>query len=183
MSTTTLMSFADFERLDPGAGKIELLKGELIRVPPAKNVHMDASERLFKALNAVVDRLQKERPNMGLGAVHIERGYRFSDDPPTWLQPDVSVTYPGQLRDESYYLGAPLIAFEVVSEHDKASDLNTKVEQYLANGGSEVWLIYPRERVAWIFVGSDAARKETATVRSPLLPGIEIPFSEIFQPY
>ena len=39
-TTTTLMSFAEFERIEQGADQIELLKGELIRVPPPQRPHM-----------------------------------------------------------------------------------------------------------------------------------------------
>jgi hypothetical protein len=42
-----------------------------------------------------------------------------------------------------FYLGAPLIAFEVVSESETAAYLDEKVSECLAHGAAEVWLIYP----------------------------------------
>jgi Uma2 family endonuclease len=176
MASTTLMSFADFERLEQGADQIELLNGELIRVPPPQNTHMDVCERLFKLLDAAVERLRQT--GRSLGKVHIERGYRFPGEPASWLIPDVSVTHPSQSVDR-YYLGAPLIAFEVVSEFDTASQLDAKVAAFLSNGSVEVWLIYPDQRYAWVYDGSGAARKETQSIRSAPLSAIEIPLSEI----
>jgi len=179
-TTTTLMSFADFERIEQGADHIELLKGELIRMPPAQNRHMDTSERLFKLLDQALERLRKERPEVLLGNVHIERGYWFPGEPASWLQPDVSITYPGQQADHRYYIGAPMIAFEVVSEYDRAADLNLKTTEFLANGAEEVWVIYPKQQHALVYERSEAVRKESRAVRSGLLPGIEIPFDQIF---
>jgi Uma2 family endonuclease len=177
MATTTLMSFADFERLEQGADKIELLKGELIRMPPAQNDHMDVCERLFERLKAAVERARAAGAR--LGKVHIERGYMLGGEPPSWLEPDVSLTHPDQPINR-YYLGAPLIAFEVVSEFDRAPDLDEKVSEYLANGAAEVWLIYPKKRHAWVYTGTGTALHETRSIHSSLLPGIDIPLDQIF---
>ena len=142
MATTTLMSFGEFERLEEGADQMELLKGELIRMPPRKRAHMEICERLFERLKSEVEHLRQARPGLRLGKVHVEMGYYFSGEPGSWLRPDISLTHPAQPGDP-YYTGAPLMAFEVVSESDTARHLNEKVSQYLANGAAEVWLIYP----------------------------------------
>jgi Uma2 family endonuclease len=118
MRTTTLMSFAEFELLEWGADDLELLKGELIRMPPAQNSHMDSCERLYELLKAAVEILRQTNPAGKFGRVHMERGYYFPAEPASWLKPDVSLTHPGQPGDR-YYLGAPLIVFEVVSEKDR----------------------------------------------------------------
>lgn len=176
MATTTLTSFADFERLDFGADRAELLRGEVVRLPPAQNPHMDACERLYKLLDAALDRLRRE--GFPVGAVHIERGYRFLTEPASWLQPDVSVTHPDQ-PSGPYYLGAPLLAFEVVSPTQSAAGLNLKVAEYPANGAAEVWLIFPKQRHAWVHDGSGTARRESRAIATPLLPGVEIPLDQI----
>jgi Uma2 family endonuclease len=178
MPATTLMSFAEFERLDQGADKIELLKGELIRMPPAQNDHMDVCESLFEVLKAAVEHLRNTAPELKLGKVHMERGYRLAGEPASWLQPDVSLTHPDQPVDR-FYLGAPLIAFEVVSEFDKAPDLDEKVAEYLANGAAEVWLIYPKKRHAWVYDGTGTARHETRSIHTALLPDVDIPLDRI----
>lgn len=178
MATTTLMSFAEFERLDQGPDDIELLKGELIRMPPAQRSHMEICERLYDLMKPAVETLRKANPGLNLGKVHMEMGYRFSTVPASWLKPDVSVTQPEQPGDR-FYLGAPRIVFEIVSEFDRAPDLDRKIALYLANGASEVWLIYPSERYAWVYDGTATARQETLSIHTNLLPGIDIPLHEI----
>ena len=119
MGTTTLMSFAEFELLDAGADDVELLRGELIRVPPPQRKHMEICERLFKLLDAALERWKRTNPEAAIGKLHIEMGYLISSDPRSWLRPDVSLSHPNQPGDR-YYEGAPLMVFEVVSEYDTA---------------------------------------------------------------
>ena len=101
MGATTLMGLAEFERLD-SPEHLELLKGELIRMPPAQKHHCEISERLYERLKSVVQQLQQSSAGAKFGKVHHEMGYLLCNDPPTWLQPDVSLTYPDQ-PGERYY--------------------------------------------------------------------------------
>src|SRR5215831_4865986 len=103
MGTTTL---AEFERPD-GPDEVELLQGALIRVPPPQRSHGEICQRLFKLLDAAVERLRRSAPETPLGKVHIEMGYLLPGSPATWLRPDVSPTHDGQ-PGERYYGGAPL---------------------------------------------------------------------------
>jgi Uma2 family endonuclease len=117
MGATTLMSLEEFERLDQGADHIELLKGELIRSPPAQLSHNEIRESLYDFLKAAIQRCRKAHPKLRWGKVHMEMGYLLSSEPKSWLQPDVSRTHPDQPGNR-YYEGAPLMAFEIVSEFD-----------------------------------------------------------------
>jgi Uma2 family endonuclease len=179
MGTKTLMSFAEFELLDAGADDVELLRGELIRVPPPQRRHMEICERLFKLLDAALERWKRANSEAGIGELHIEMGYRVSRNPQSWLRPDLSLTHPGQ-PGERYYEGAPLVVFEVFSEYDTATRLDKKVADYLAHGAAEVWVIYPELRHAWVYRGAGlTTTRETEAIHSDLLPGIEIPLDEI----
>jgi Uma2 family endonuclease len=178
MGATTLLTMEQFERIE-GDDHLELLKGELIRLPPPQNAHMDACEKLYDRLKSEIEELRTTRPGLSIGKVHIERGYLLSGDPASWLRPDVSITYPDQPVDR-YLLGAPMIVFEVVSEYDTAAQIAEKVELFLANGAKEVWVIYPETQRAWLYDGSGIARERTS-ISTPLLPGIEIPLDEILK--
>jgi Uma2 family endonuclease len=181
MGTTTLMSFAEFELLDAGADDVELLRGELIRMPPPQRSHMQICRRLLKLLDAAVERWKRSNPDGRVGQVEIEMGYLVSVDPQCWLRPDVSLTHPDQ-PGERYYEGAPLVAFEVVSEFDTAIRLDKKVADYLAHGAAEVWVIYPEWRHAWVYRGAGlTTTRETGAIRSDVLPGVEIPLDEILE--
>ncbi len=107
-------------------------------------------------------------------------GYLLSGEPRSWLQPDVSLTHPDQPGDR-YYEGAPLMAFEIVSEFDTARQMEAKVAEYLAHGSAEVWVIYPDTRHAWVYErATPSARREHRAIRSPLLPAVEIAIADIF---
>ncbi len=179
MGTTTLMSLADFELLDAGADEVELLRGELIRVPAPQRSHMQICRRLLVLLVAAIERSKRSNLEGRIGEVEVEMGYLVSRNPTSWLRPDVSVTHPDQ-PGERYYEGAPLVVFEVVSEYDTASRLNMKVADYLSHGTAEVWVIYPDARHAWVYRGTlPEATRETLAIHSDLLPGVEIPLDEI----
>ena len=179
MGTTTLMSFAEFELLDFGADDVELLRGELIRLPPPQRKHVEICERLFELLKAALERWKRANSETGIGKLHMEMGYVISSDPRSWLRPDISLTHPDQPGDR-YYEGAPLVAFEVVSEYDTANRLEKKVLDYLAHGTAEVWVIYPETRHARVHrQGVPEETRETEAIHSDLLPGIEIRLDEI----
>jgi Uma2 family endonuclease len=181
MGTTTLMTFAEFEKLPEGPEQLELLEGELVRMPPPERMHTEISERLYDSLKPAVRKVRDAHQQAELGKVHIEMGYLLTQEPRSWLCPDVSIAQPDQ-AGEKYYEGAPLFAFEVVSPDDRAADLNRKVSLYLQHGAAEVWLMYPKERQALVH-RRDPRRVdlEQEAVRSPLLPGVQIPFSSIFE--
>src|SRR5690348_5147906 len=82
MATSTgLLTFEEFERLPDEPGKLELLDGELIRLPPAKLKHMEIAIRLFR----ILDGAKKA------GDAYIETGYKVGRN--AWLLPDVSIAY------------------------------------------------------------------------------------------
>jgi Uma2 family endonuclease len=178
------MTFAEFERVDEVAGKLELLNGELLSKRPTMRSQGRSSDQLFCLL-----RLALEHSESSDGMIVCrEMGYCLSRDPDTWLQPDISITHPNQALepparegDDDYYLGAPLLVFEMVSASDTALQLQEKVNEYLAHGAAEVWVMYQKQRDAWVYSsGSGAARHETQSIHSDLLPGIEITFDKIF---
>jgi Uma2 family endonuclease len=179
MATGTIVTFEEFERVEFGADDVELLRGEIIRMPPPVHDHDFICKRLFKKLDAAVEHLRELNPALTLGDVYMEKGYLLSTKPRSWLRPDVSLTQPNQAIDR-YYLGAPLIAFEIVSDSDRARNIQEKIAAYLSCGSIEVWTFFPKKRQAELHHVSGDGRIETEVVRTPLLPGVEIPFSEIF---
>ena len=175
MGTTTLMSFAEFEQLPSTAEDLELLKGELIQLPPPQRTHMLIAQSLSFDLQV----WRKSNPQVHVGEVCMEMGYLMPTDPRSWLKPDVSVTFPNQ-PGERYFQGAPMIVFEVVSEFDKASQLQMKVHEYLEHGAKEVWVLYPETGEAWMYHNPHQPIVITDAIHSELLPGFELPLSTLF---
>ena len=131
MPTKTLMSPEEFLSLPDKPGKQELVEGELIEVPPAKLTHMRIIKNLQELLRTV---LPKSR-------VWAETGYQLGRR--TWLQPDVSVSWPDQKVENDWMQGAPMIAVEVISPANRPEDIEKKIAAYLEHGAAEVWVIYP----------------------------------------
>jgi Uma2 family endonuclease len=177
MSTPTrLMTFAEFEQLPDEPNKLELIDGELIRMPPVQTNHMRISQRLFKMLDAVLQQLHSQGQALDLGEVFIETGYHIGDN---WLIPDVSITHAGQAENK-YLEGAPALAIEVMSRRNTAEMMQRKVRIYLDNGAREVWLLYRRPATVAVYRGRTSVEIE-AILTSELLPGISIDLAEVFR--
>lgn len=161
----TLMSAAEFGLLPDVPGKQELLEGELIQLPPAKLPHSRISKAFFARLTRVFDE----------SCVYTEAGYQMTPD--TWLQPDVSVTWPGQLVDNDYLQGSPMIAVEIVSRGNSADEIDRKTSAYLSRGGAEVWVVYPRTRCMMVHTAA-AVEKVTGSYASRSFP-VTLNLSEI----
>jgi Uma2 family endonuclease len=155
-ATTGLLTFEGFERLPDEPGKFELLDGELIRLPPAERNHMRIAHRLLQ--------LWQEWLAASVG----------------WLRPHFSVQHAGQSGDK-YPEGAPALAVEIISESNRADQMDRKVKKYLSNGGVEVWLVYPMTESVWVFRPghADEFRGE---LRSEIIPGLTIQLDRVFSP-
>lgn len=167
----TLLTMDEFLALpELPAGKRELLRGELIDLPPAKSRHDRIAHRLFR-------RLESARDSGPRGELYMEVGYQLS--PRHWLQPDVSLTHPDQLEDE-YFQGAPLLAVEIVSRGNTAEQIELKIEDYFAFGAAEVWVLYPESRHLWVYAAEISAQRHSGTFISHLFNGERIDLDEIF---
>ena len=71
---------------------------------------------------------------------------------------------------------------EIVSPNDDPTDLLDKVEFYLQNGARSLCIIDPQKRRVYIYKPSQAARQIAGdgTLTDDLLPGFELPASELF---
>ena len=138
MTTTSLMTFAEFEQMDDAPGKQELIDGELIEMPPARLRHMNISKRIYDHL--------RSGPTGNLA--YFETGYRIGLG---WLQPDVSVTRPKQETDSGYLSGSPALVVEVLSPSNRASQIERKLTLYFSEGAEEVWVIDPSKRTMSVY--------------------------------
>ena len=62
--------------------------------------------------------------------------------------PDVLVVRAG-VRFEHVLDSPPLITIEILSPDDRWSDLQEKIDEYLAFGVEHIWVFDPQRRVAW----------------------------------
>jgi Uma2 family endonuclease len=171
--STSLLTFEEFEQMPDEPGKLELLDGELIRLPPSKTRNMRIAECIYKILEQELDR-GGGAPR--LGHVHMEFGYKIGVI--AWLQPDVSIEYKGQTEND-YLEGAPALAVEVISESNRADQMDRKVKKYLSGGAIEVWVVYPKTQCVWVF-RQEYAQEFCGELRSELFPGSTIDLEALF---
>ncbi len=179
-ATTSPITWQAFEQLPAGDGfHREVVEGELIVLPPPKSRHSRIARRMARLLMPFEER--------GIGEVLMEAGYRLSDDPPTWIQPDVSGLRIERARatgGDDYFAGSPELAVEVVSPSETARDLNRKIDALLDGGCLAVWVVYPEEREVRVFVqgGTSYTRRGNETLTVPeLLPDWELPVAQLFE--
>jgi len=136
MSTTSLMTFAEFERLPEIEGKRELLEGEVTIMPPPELAHSRIAKQILLLFLARLD-MRFVWPD--------HTGYRIAQG---WIEPDVSVSWPDQRRDEKYFLGSPMIAVEILSPGE---EIDHKLTLYFAEGASEVWVIDAKRKAMTVY--------------------------------
>jgi Uma2 family endonuclease len=170
MDVRTLLTFEQFEQLPDEPGKRELLGGELIVLPPAKLKQNRTAHGFYDLLKPALARLKSRGEATGLGEVYHEMGYQLSAV--SWFQPDASITHAGQ-TEGNYFQGAPALAIEIVSESNKAEAIDTKIQDYLAAGALQVWVVYPKRRHLWIYETDGRAVVYSGRFALTLLPGVE----------
>jgi Uma2 family endonuclease len=82
--------------------------------------------------------------------------------------PDVCV-YIGEEPEEEIFRTPPFLVVEILSKDDRASDLQEKIDDYLAFGVAFVWVIDPRRRAGIVHTaeGSWEVRDGVLTTRDP----------------
>ena len=178
MSTTThLMTAEELGSLEDDSHRHELIKGELLTMPPPKAEHGRVSANLTVML------WQHARANR-LGQVCGEGGYKLESDPDTVLGPDVSFVSNDRigLSPEGYFAGPPDLAVEVLSPGDRRGKVEYKLSLWLEFGTRSVWLVNPRRRTVEVIkpTGERKLFHETDELVDDTVPGFRVPVSEIF---
>jgi Uma2 family endonuclease len=158
----------------------ELVKGELIEMTPPGGTYGSTAVNLSSILLGFI----KEKK---LGAVMVETGYKLASQPDTVRAPDVSflsaAKIPSTGLPDGYIDGAPDLAVEIVSPGDTASEIQDKVQDYLAHGAQLVWVVYPAQRLVLAYYPDGAARTLHAgdtLADERVLPGFTCPVKDIF---
>lgn len=165
---TTQLSAEEFLNLPDMPGKQELLEGELIELPPAKLTHLQVIKWFRKLLESV---LPESR-------VWAEGGYQLGHR--SWLQPDVSVSWPDQRVENDWMQGPPMLAIEVISPANRPDQIDKKIAAYLDQGAAEVWVVYPEAPSMTVF-RKGSWERVTGTYESSLV-GVTVDLHRVVQP-
>ena len=181
VETKTLLTAEEFLEMcaSQEATRYELVKGELVEMPPVGGPHADLAAELTARLRPFV--LQHR-----LGRVFVELGFCLECTPDTVRAPDVSFIKAERLSDglpQGFFPGAPDLAIEVVSPHDRAIELHAKIQEYFDHGTLRVWAVYPRTWTVVIHRPDGTSRTfkfEDTLVDEAILPGFSLAVNELF---
>ena len=153
----TVAEITTAERLfrEPGLGRCELLRGELVRRSPSGSLHAIIAATLAEILCDFV----KQR-NLGwvFGA---EGGFQIGRDPDTILAPDAAFVSAARMPDPvpaGFFPGPPDLAVEVLSPNDRASEVLAKVSDWLEAGCRAVWVVDPENRSIAVYAPKQETR-------------------------
>ena len=83
----------------------------------------------------------------------------------------------------AFFEGTPDLAVEVLSPSDRASEVNAKVQDWLASGCQEVWVVDPQTSSITVYSQRAQARvlREVDILAcEELLPGFRLPVAKVF---
>jgi Uma2 family endonuclease len=181
-TATGLMTAEELARLPDDGYRYELVKGVLHRMSPGSFEPSTIAMRIGARLVAFAD-------EHGLGEVTgADGGYVLERGPDTVRAPDVAFVRADRVptREEQQHFAelAPDLAVEVISPSDRMSDLEEKVEQYLALGVPLVWVFHPRERTVTVRRPRRAPRvlRDGDVIDGEeILPGFRLPVADVFR--
>jgi Uma2 family endonuclease len=164
----------------PEDRRYEIIDGDLFMTPAPTPYHQLVSINLGSSLR---DFVLEHR----LGRVL----YAPCDvvlSPTDVVQPDILFVASDRLSiiGEKYISEAPDLVVEILSPATADRDQDLKKKLYARFGVREFWLADPEKKTVEVFVNTtEGFRRESLfgageTLRSPLLPGLEIPLAEVF---
>jgi Uma2 family endonuclease len=181
MPATALLTSEQYlslpEEFDQNGNRIkdELIGGQIVKMPPASNLH----DRIKNRIKLLLDRYLDKNPQLVLEAL-VEMGAEVGRY--DTFVPDVSVVKCERFSgSDRVFRGAPDLAIEVASPTDTAKHLKSKAEAYLQGGSTTVWVVYPDARSITVY-SAGSVRELTAdqTIDDPFLPGFSSPISAFF---
>jgi len=176
-----LITAEEFARLPnpPDGSQQELVRGEIVILPPPGGRHGLCCSRIERRLANFVDDSRR-------GTVTCnDTGFISERDPDTVRGPDVAYWSKERLPEvpEGYITIAPDLAVEVVSPSDIFSRIQKKIREYLDRGVRLVWVVDPEGRTVTVYKPQRQATilEENDTLSGEeVLPGFSCPVAELF---
>lgn len=180
MVARTLLTAEELLQLSSEGGRYSLIAGELRTMSPSGEEHGGLAALFTIYLNVYV---LAQR----LGRVFAaETGFLLATDPDTVLAPDVAFVRAEVLGSASgggYRRGAPDLAVEIVSPHDRYTEVEEKVALWLTHGARMVIVVNPRRQM--LAVHRSAVRVRHLTIEDVLdgedvVPGWMLAVRDLF---
>ncbi|HKO23413.1 MAG TPA: Uma2 family endonuclease [Chloroflexota bacterium] len=202
MTTVQRMTFNDLMAQPDDDYLYELVRGEILRMPPPKEDHGCVEAALVEAIGRYLDdralalgweksQGRAARNRLVGRLLSGDVGVRFSlpDDPDQLRGLDVcylsaeQVARLGAVPTAEYLVEMPALVAEVISPSETASYINEKVNDLLRGGAQLVWLFYPKTRTVMVLRPDGSARMIPAgglLDGNDVLPGFMVELASIF---
>lgn len=202
MTTAQRKTFDDLTAMPDDGYRYELVRGEILRMPPPKGEHPYIEAALVEAIGRYLyDRASSRgwTPAQGLRRRHRlvgrtacgEAGIRVSvpGDPDQVRGVDFGYFTPeqvqriGPIAPDRYTPEAPALVAEVVSPSETVSYLEDKVADYFAAGARIVWLLFPDRRTVRVCLPDGSMQTvppDGVLDGGSVLPGLTLPVADLF---
>lgn len=186
MSTTTRLMTADEllsmpKFVDGNDCFYELIAGELRTMSPTGGTHGFVTARLTIAIGHHV-----EAHDLGM-MFGAECAFKVKTNPDTVIAPDVAFVRYEKIATveniDKFLPFAPDLAIEVLSPSNTVSEIDEKIELFLAAGTQAVWIVNPRRRTVTIHPQQNAPRiltEDDTLFDEDILPGFRYELSRLF---
>jgi Uma2 family endonuclease len=179
---TRLITAEEFMEMDLGEGTFELVRGEVVLMPPPMPQHGRVCVDVSFALE-----LYGRRTGFGW-TVGNDSAVQTERDPDTVRGADVSFYSEARWPRSQLGRGVPPVppdlAVEVDSPSDRSGEIAKKVREYLAVGTLLVWVVYPALRTVVMHrpgqTGTITLGDADTIENLAELPGFRCPVADFF---
>ena len=161
-------------------GPYELVNGEIVEMTRPDQSHGNVCFEIAKAIDAWACTRKSGRVTTNDGGILTER------DPDTLRGADVAFFQISQLPGGKVPRGQtsiiPALCVEVLSPSNRWTEMRRKIEEYLAVGVREVWIVDPEARTVETFRSDapSALLHESQSLTSLELPEFSVHVGELF---
>lgn len=172
-----LLTAEEFFLLPPTRTEQELVRGEVIEMPPPGMLHGVTQSKIIWRIGSFV--------NTGPGGIlTCESGVITERHPDSVRGPDISYWTKDRLKEipVGYVETAPDLIVEVLSPSNTTKQILEKLREYFAKGVRLVWVVSPEDRTLTSYRKPEEGRllHETAMVTGEdVLPGFECRVSDL----
>jgi Uma2 family endonuclease len=191
-NTATLMTTDELLALPDDGVERWLIRGELREKQPAPGaLSITIRNRFHSRVLMIVGQMllnwldrQPEPRGQVFGG---EAGVRLRCNPEATVGVDVvylsAEVAARQTEDTTLIDGVPVLAVEILSPSDTQEDIHEKIDEYLAVGVTQVWVIDPADRTVRVYrpdAKPQLFNEDQELSGEPQLPGFRAPVARLF---
>lgn len=164
-------------------GRIDLVQGRVVEMPPVNPVHGRLDVRLLRLWSDyVIDR--------GLGEVFLNTGFTLFRNPDVVRGPDQAFVSRAPMDaspapERGFWPVIPELVVEIVSPDDRAYDVNAMVDDYLHAGVGLIWVVYPGRQQVYVYRPGERVEiveRHGALDGGEVIPGLQVSLSQLWPP-